>query len=280
MMCIVPMRVQFRLMNMPQEQFRISIEAFDGPLDLLLYLVRRSEVDIHDIPIAKITDEYLEILRHSTSVDVEMAGEFLVMAATLIEIKSRSLVPQSQIDEDEVDQESYDDSSDPRGDLIRQLLAFQRFRTASEQLDIRRASFALRFEATIGIQKENEINEEHSLELDDIHILDLSDAYEHIASAIDFTRLGEHHVAFDDIPIELCQEDLVDRLARSSEKHITLQSTFEGLTLPERVGMFLAALELVRLRRITVQQDDQLGSITISLLKEEVTNDELNVGEH
>ncbi len=280
MMCIVPMRVQFRLMNMPQEQFRISIEAFDGPLDLLLYLVRRSEVDIHDIPIAKITDEYLEILRHSTSVDVEMAGEFLVMAATLIEIKSRSLVPQSQIDEDEVDQESYDDSSDPRGDLIRQLLAFQRFRTASEQLDIRRASFALRFEATIGIQKENEINEEHSLELDDIHILDLSDAYEHIASAIDFTRLGEHHVAFDDIPIELCQEDLVDRLARSSEKHITLQSTFEGLTLPERVGMFLATLELVRLRRITVQQDDQLGSITISLLKEEVTNDELNVGEH
>jgi|TARA_B100000959_G_scaffold285269_1_gene359481 segregation and condensation protein A len=267
-------------MNMPQEQFRISIEAFDGPLDLLLYLVRRSEVDIHDIPIAKITDEYLEILRHSTSVDVEMAGEFLVMAATLIEIKSRSLVPQSQIDEDEVDQESYDDSSDPRGDLIRQLLAFQRFRTASEQLDIRRASFALRFEATIGIQKENEINEEHSLELDDIHILDLSDAYEHIASAIDFTRLGEHHVAFDDIPIELCQEDLVDRLARSSEKHITLQSTFEGLTLPERVGMFLATLELVRLRRITVQQDDQLGSITISLLKEEVTNDELNVGEH
>ncbi len=280
MLCIVLKRVQFRLMNMPQEQFRISLEAFDGPLDLLLYLVRRSEVDIHDIPIAKITDEYLEILRHSTSVDVEMAGEFLVMAATLIEIKSRSLVPQGQIVEDEVAQEEHDESHDPRGDLIRQLLAFQRFRTASEQLDERRSLFALRFEATIGIQKAKEITEEPSLELDDIHILDLSDAYEHIASAIDFTRLGEHHVAFDDIPIELCQEDLVDRLTRNTGKQLTLQSTFEGLTIPERVGMFLATLELVRLRRVTVQQDDQLGSITISLIEEEVTNDELNVEEH
>ena len=125
MMCIVAMGLQFRLMNIPQEQFRITIDAFDGPLDLLLYLVRRAEVDIHDIPIAQITDEYLEVLRDAAAVDVEMAGEFLVMAATLIEIKSRSLVPPDQAAEDDESQSEDEPAVDPRGDLIRQLLAFQ-----------------------------------------------------------------------------------------------------------------------------------------------------------
>ncbi len=280
MMRIVATRLQFRLMHLPQEQFRISLEAFDGPLDLLLYLVRRAEVDIHDIPIAEITDDYLEILRHSASVDVEMAGEFLVMAATLIEIKSRSLVPPEQIEEDNQQDEAEDAPSDPKGDLIRQLLSYQRFRTASEQLEAKRLAFGLRFEAGVGILEVKDEEEEPSLELDDVHILDLSDAYEHIASSIDFTRIGEHHVAFDDIPIELCQEDLLDRLTRNAEKQITLQSTFEGLTQPERVGMFLATLELVRLRRVTVHQDDMLGSILVSLLEGDLTDGELNVEEH
>ncbi|MBT4530176.1 MAG: segregation/condensation protein A [Phycisphaerae bacterium] len=265
-------------MNMPQEQFRISIDAFDGPLDLLLYLVRRAEVDIHDIPIAQITDEYLQVLRDGVSVDVEMAGEFLVMAATLIEIKSRALVPPEQVAEDDELHESEDLGADPRGDLIRQLLAFQRFRTASEQLELKRNSFALQFYCSIGVSQSPTVEEEPSLELDDVHILDLSDAYEHIASAIDFTRLGEHHIAFDDIPIEFCQEDLIDRLHRCNGSALTLHSTFEGLTLAERVGMFLATLELVRIRKVTVQQDEQSDAILISLLVEDetVTGDESN----
>jgi len=267
-------------MNLPQEQFRISIDAFDGPLDLLLYLVRRTEVDIHDIPIAQITDEYLEILRDAVSVDVEMAGEFLVMAATLIEIKSRSLVPPELAIEDDEQQEGSEDPTDPRRDLIRQLLAFQRFRTASEHLETMRLSCMNRFDVSIGIVKMPDIDEEPSLDLDDVHLLDLSDAYEFIASSIDFTRLGEHHIAFDDIPIELCQEDLLQQLRESSNKQITLQKTFQGLTITERVGMFLATLELVRMRRITVQQDDHQGHIMISLLDDEVTDDEQSVEEH
>lgn len=274
MLCIVAMGLQCCVMSLPQEQFRISIEAFDGPLDLLLYLVRRAEVDIHAIPIAKITDEYLDILREAVSVDVEMAGEFLVMAATLIEIKSRSLVPPELIEEDDQQEAIDHPSSDPKEDLIRQLLAFQRFRTASELLESRRLSFMNRFDATIGMLKLPEIEEEPSLELDDVHLLDLSDAYEYIASSIDFTRLGEHHISFDDIPIEVCQEDLLEQLGRATNQKLTLQKTFEGLTITERVGMFLATLELVRLRRISVQQDDHQGSIIIVLIEQEPTGDE------
>jgi segregation and condensation protein A len=280
MLCIVAMGLQCCAMNLPQEQFRISIDAFDGPLDLLLYLVRRAEVDVHDIPIAQITDEYLEILRDAATVDVEMAGEFLVMAATLIEIKSRSLVPQDFVIEEDQQQEGDDLPTDPKGDLIRQLLAFQRFRTASEHLESMRLTFMNRFDASVGILKLPEIEEEPSLDLDDVHLLDLSDAYEYIASSIDFSSLGEHHIIFDDIPIEMCQEDLLNQLNSSAGKQLTLQKAFQGLSLTERVGLFLAALELVRMRRITVQQDDHLGSIMIELLDDGPNDGEQNFEEH
>ncbi|MBC8200732.1 MAG: segregation/condensation protein A [Planctomycetes bacterium] len=266
-------------MSLPQEQFRIAIDAFDGPLDLLLYLVRRAEVDIHSIPIAQITDDYLDVLRQGASVDVEMAGEFLVMAATLIEIKSRSLVPPEQVLEDD-ETLGEGEGEDPRGDLIRQLLSYQRIRTASELLEKRRNIFALRFEAHVGIVKEQIDDVEPSLELDDVHILDLSDAYEHIASSIDFTQLDGHHVAFDDVPIELCQEDLLERLKSARGHQVSLQETFSGLAIAERVGMFLATLELVRLRRVTVLQDDDACGVIRITLCAETTSDEQNVPEH
>jgi len=252
-------------MILPQEQFRVSLDAFDGPLDLLLYLVRRTEVDIQEIEIAKVTDEYLAVLHHATSIDIDMAGEFLVMAATLIEIKSRSLVPADQLSEDNADDSTGESKLDPREDLIRQLLAFQRIRTAGEELDKKKALFALRYRARVHF-KEIPIEEESALELDDVHILDLADAYELIASAIDFTRLGEHRIEIDDTPIELCQEDLLDRLSRSNDGTITLNSTFDGLKAAERVGMFLATLELVRMGKVTVAQDSQWGEITIEQL--------------
>ena len=260
-------------MATPQEQFRVSIEAFDGPLDLLLFLVRRAEVDIHEIPIAQIADEYLAVLQADSAVDVEMAGEFLVMAATLIEIKSRSLIPEEQLAEDDATEESVDMIADPRGDLIRQLLVFQRIRFASEILEEQRVAFCQRYDVVLTVPDLVPEDPEPSIELEDVHILDLSDAYEHIASAIDFSRLGEHHVSFDEIPIELSQDDLLDQLSRKSDKKLALQSTFEGLSISERVGMFLAVLELVRQERVTVHQDLDMGDIVIELLSDEVTVD-------
>ena len=249
-----------------QEQFRVSLDAFDGPLDLLLYLVRRTEVDIQDIEIAKVTDAYLAVLQHAKTIDIDMAGEFLVMAATLIEIKSRSLVPaDQQAQEDSPDGDS-EGRIDPREDLIRQLLAYQRIRTAGEDLDTRKSRFAMRYRARVQI-REIEPEEEPALELEDVHILDLADAYEYIASSIDFAKLGEHKIEIDDTPIELCQEDLLDRIDRSSSGSITLISTFDGIKTIERIGMFLATLELVRMGKVTVLQESQWGEIMIAKLE-------------
>jgi len=251
-----------------QEHYQVTLDAFHGPLDLLLYLIRRAEVDIHDIPIGKITDQYLEFLGRQRSVDIDAAGEFLVLAATLIEIKSRLLMPPGEASNGDDDGERRTDGGevDPRYELVQQLLAYQRFRNASERLDERRVEFERMFALRPGrIKAMQPADEEPDLELEDVHVMDLAEAYERIAAAIDFSRLGEHNVEIDDTPLELYEEDLVDRLKRRTDHTLTLQEAFEGQTPLQRVGMFLATLELTRTRRVEVTQDQIDDPIQLAL---------------
>ncbi len=250
-----------------QDSYRISLESFQGPLDLLLYLVRRAEVDIQDISIAAVTDQYLDVLRQVKSVDIEQAGEFLVMAATLVEIKSRMLMPPEKNAGDDGGDRPIDDPLDPRQELIQQLLAYQRYRIAAEDLDLRRVLFEQRYSARPAwkfFEGHDDEDADAELELEDVHVFDLSEAYERIASAIDFARLGSHHIEFDDTPIELYEQDLLDQLERTTQRQLTLQRAFQGQNQSQRIGLFLATLELTRVRRITVQQDDIDAEILIT----------------
>ncbi len=268
---------------MSQNDWLVRLPAFQGPLDLLLFLVRRAEVDIHDIEIHTLTDRYLEYVRHISKVDIDLAGEFLVMAATLVEIKSRSLTPAAPTE--------YGDSGaattpgeDPKAELIRQLLAYQKFRTAAEVLDARRRDFSLRAAARVRagsieatqtpdanaedgslIDGESSNAEPEDWELEDLHLGDLYSAFERIAASIDITRIGDHMVEYDDTPISLHQEDLVDRLTRTNAGKLTLTSVFEGRTHSERIGLFLAMLELVRQGRVRVRQDELEDPIEVTL---------------
>src|SRR5262249_13155407 len=109
-------------------EYQVDLATFRGPLDLLLYLVKRNEVDICDIPIAKITEQFLDYLRIIELIDVERAGDFLVTAATLMEIKSRMLLPRAE--------ETAEEQDDPRQELVRQLLEYKRFKEAAALLDV------------------------------------------------------------------------------------------------------------------------------------------------
>ncbi len=250
-----------------QKDYRVSLEAFEGPLDLLLFLVRRAEVDLQDIPIAEITDQYLDVLGKTQrdDVDIEQAGEFLVMAATLIEIKSRCLTPPEK-SEGQGDQDAR--PGDPRDELIRQLLAYQRIRSAADTLLARRARFSSLLPTRVGCDRGTIPVLPEGHELEDVHAMDLAEAYERIAASIDFARLGDHVVELDDTPIALYEEDLVDRLSRRSGQPLTLQEAFAGQQPVQRVGMFLAVLELVRQYRIRFEQDD-VGPITLVLRSDE-----------
>lgn len=254
---------------MSQNDWLVRLPVFQGPLDLLLFLVRRAEVDIHEIELHTLTDQYLEYVRRLSSVDIDLAGEFLVMAATLVEIKSRSLAPATR-PEEQGGEGTAAPGEDPRAELIRQLLAYQKFRTAAELLEARRRDFAERAAARArpGAAEEPEEAPAEDFELEDLHLGDLYAAFERIAASIDLTRVGDHRVEYDDTPISLHQEDLVDRLGRAETRRLVLTSVFEGRSHGERIGLFLALLELVRQGRVRVRQDDLDDQIEVTLAEE------------
>jgi len=249
-----------------QDDYEVRLSSFQGPLDLLLYLVRRAEVDITDIPIALITEQYFQLLRQIQRIDVELAGEFLVMAATLVEIKSRTLAPAAATSES-AGSDPRSETIDPRSDLVRQLLAYQRFRTAAGTLERLRDESARRFPAGSHGGEDPTAPDDFAVEIDDAHVLDLIEAFERIMQSVDVTRLGDHRVEYDDTPISLHQADLIDRLARSERRRLGMRRIFEGRSRGEMIGLFLALLELARQQQVTVRQDDGDDEIEIELLQ-------------
>jgi len=233
-------------------------------MDLLLYLIRRAEVDINDIPVAQIANQYFAFLRQLGQVDIDLAGEFLVMAATLVEIKSRTLAPRETSDGEDAAVEGLD-PTDPRFELVQQLVAYQRFRTAADTLDRLRRDFAKRHPiGGVGAGTEPQAADD-AIELEDAHILDLFGAFERIMHSVDMTRLGDHKVEYDDTPIGLHQDDIIDRLERAEGRSLTLHEIFRGRTRGEAIGLFLALLELARNQRVAVRQERPDDAIEIAL---------------
>ena len=190
------------------------------------------------------------------------------MAATLVEIKSRTLAPRapSQID---TTGENQREAADPRVELVQQLLAYQQFRTAAGALDRLRLESARRYVAGShggGMIPDTDENE-FSVEIEDAHVLDLVESFERIMQSVDISRLGDHRIEYDDTPISLHQADLVDRLAHSERRRMTMQQIFTGRSRGEMIGLFLALLELARQQQVAVRQEDGDADIEIELLQ-------------
>jgi len=148
--------------------YRVDLDIFAGPLDLLLYLVRKEEVDIYDIPIAKITDQYVRYIEMLKSLDMDLAGDFLVMAATLMQIKSAMLLPKA-----EPDQLQDDDLSDPRRELIRQLLEYKKFKDAANVLNAAADEQRERFPRPAVIVESLKGDAEPEVDMEQVSIWDL-----------------------------------------------------------------------------------------------------------
>ncbi len=260
----------------PPREYRVRLEQFEGPLDLLLYLIRRAEVDIHDIPIAEIAEQFIAHLEQlddaGSRVDIDTAGEFLVMAGTLVEIKSRMI----QLEQEGADQareragreageDAEEEWEDPRADLVRQLLAYKRYRDAAEELEHRREEWAKRVPAARAALPAEALREAAEalgeIEIEDVGLWDLVEAFGKIIASVNFDRLGEHEVVSDETPIELHAEDIVDRLRRAGEepgpggpRAMTLRRVLAGRTRAEMVGLFLALLDLIRNERVAFRQ--------------------------
>jgi segregation and condensation protein A len=240
--------------------YRVNLEIFAGPLDLLLYLVRKEEVDIYDIPIAKITDQYIRYIELLKSLDIDLAGDFLVMAATLMQIKSAMLLPKA-----EPDQFQDDDLSDPRRELIRQLLEYKKFKDAANLLNAAADEQKERFPRPGTIVEKLKPDAEPEIDIEQVSIWDLLEAFDTICRATG--TVSDISSIKDDTPIDLYQIEILHRL--QTEGPMTFERIFESKTdRVAMIGLFLALLELIREKLAWVEQASD-SSIFVRSLTEE-----------
>lgn len=231
------------------KECKLELDIFEGPLDLLLYLVKKNEIDICDIPIRQITDQYMDYLQMMKMLDLNIAGEFLVMASTLLYIKSRMLLPEDG-------EELEDDIEDPRSQLVEQLLEYRRFKEAGsflKQREVESRSYCRRSSPEIKDQPADL----------DLSIFDLLSSFSRVLKKIE-----------DKTPEEIfCEEvsvdDKIDQLEKLLEKNGVIRfGTLFGQTDSKMqiIATFLALLELIKLGRVKVFQKHSKDDITIKLI--------------
>lgn len=240
----------------------VKLSVYDGPLDLLLELIKKNEMDIYNIPISEITRQYLESLAQMKQLDLEIAGEFIVMAATLIYIKSKMLLPQENTDDDE-------EEGDPRAELVRKLLEYQAFKEAAKELGIMEDERGKIFTRQIGDYYLSNI-EADDIEIDSFsaNLFDLLSAFQNV-----LTRAGRvemHEVFEQEVSIEDKMTEIKGKL--ESQKKMVFSNLFgERWTKNVLIATFLAILEIVRTRFARVTQDQQFGEIYIEKIETALT---------
>ena len=238
---------------MTTTDYKVRLEIFEGPLDLLLYLIKRDELDIYDISIERITRQYLEYLQAFKELNIEVAGEFIVMAANLLYIKSRSLLPADQQPPEEEAEED-----DPRWELIRQLIEYKKFKDAAAQLHDR----ALEQENLFARSGISSLENERPLLLGEVGIFQLINAFQNVIKRIEARAelqeiFGENYTVSDKI------ETILARV--SDGVPVKFSDLFaEMAARVEIVVTFLALLELIRLKQVRAFQPGQFGEIEIA----------------
>lgn len=233
--------------------YQVRIENFEGPLDLLLHLIKKNEINIYDIPIAMIAQQYLSYIEAMKDLNLTVAGEFLVMAATLLQIKSKMLLPVEESAEDD------EEGPDPREELVRRLLEYKTFKEAARQLDTQERMWREIYSRPI-TPSEDVAQSDETL-LDNIGLFDLVDALQEILNRNPGKKLLEI------IPDNLTVRDRMNVLleALEGQESIGFEALFEAschrLVI---IVTFLALLELIRLRTVRVYQAENFGPILVS----------------
>ncbi len=243
----------------PDTDYRIRLPVFEGPLDLLLFLIRKNELEIYDIPIESVTRQYIEVLRAMQELNLEIAGEFLVMAATLMEIKSRMLLPRGQA---AIDPDADDAEMDPRWELVHQLVQYRKFKDASvmlgECIDRRQNQLD-----RIGSGVRPELLDRP---LRNVDRLDIWNTFNLV-----LRRLAEKLVIGEIHDEQVTVTDQMEwLLARgASEGTFVFSRLFtETVSLRRLIATFLAMLELTRLRRMQIRQDERYEDIICTFVNE------------
>jgi segregation and condensation protein A len=236
------------VLSVPMENYKVTLETFDGPLDLLLHLIKQQEIDVYDIPIAQITDQYLRYLQVMRELNITLAGDFLVMAATLIFIKSRMLLPVDPAVQPE-------DQDDPRRDLVQQLLEHERFKNAAQQLYERET-----VELSVWTRGENEFETEEQ-EAVVVTTYDLIRAFHSMLERYKEQIVMELPHESVSLEVKLAEVRRLIKVMPEFFFSLFLQNPVSRLNL---MVTFIALLELVKLKEIRLYQAGLFEDIRIA----------------
>ncbi len=231
--------------------YEVKLDAFTGPLDLLLHLIRKHEVNIYDIPISLVTKQYLEYINIMKELNLSFAGEFLVMAATLIQIKSRMLLPQ-EVEDPTVDEEG----EDPRSELVRRLVEYQQFKDVAGQLTEQEKIWRDMFQ-----REPVHVAQVREVLLDDVNMYDLLGALQEVLVRTEAQTFVD--ITPDTVTVQERINGIVETLEETPT--ITFSSLFDDASTRLMVIVtFLALLELVRMNLVRIFQSDLFGPIRLS----------------
>jgi segregation and condensation protein A len=244
--------------------YHISLEVFEGPLDLLLHLIKESNIDIFNIPVAQITDQYLSYIDAMQELNLNVAGEFLLMASTLAHLKSKLLLPP-----DPTQEEDDESGQDPRAELVRRLLEYQKYKQASHDLW---ALPQLERDTFIRVQTKKIIIQDQPVELAEVSVFKLVQAFHKILDGIPSTLT--HNVEKEYFSIRDCALELEHHLKRATDGKIYFSKIFKNETNRSKVvASFLAILAMIKRGVLRVYQTDDFDDILLS------TTDAFNEGE-
>jgi segregation and condensation protein A len=235
-----------------EADYKVKLEVFEGPLDLLLYLIKQDEIDIYDVSLERITRQYLEYLQAFKELNIQLAGEFIVMAANLIYWKSRSLLP---VDQQPPEEDAEED--DPRWDLIRQLIEYKKFKEAATELHLRQ----LKQERIFAREGSSGSVLQEPLRLEEVGIFQLINAFQTVLKRIE-ARQDAQEIFAERFSVSEKIELILQRVANNDR--LRFSDLFgDAVSRVEVVVTFLALLELIRLRQLRALQKDMFEEIEI-----------------
>jgi segregation and condensation protein A len=236
-------------------EYKVKLDKFEGPLDLLLYLIKKQEINIYDIPIARITEQYLDYIRILEFLNLELAGEFLLMAATLMRIKAGMLLPRREDEEDE--------EEDPRRLLVQQLLEYQKFKEAAGRLE------AMEYQRRLLYPRPESEFEGETVEME--YSYSLFDLVASFKEVLDRAEVRYLEVGAEETSIEDKIEMLKQKIAENET--VAFQDLFEeGTSVIDLIATFLALLEILRMGLVRVKQAKPFSQIWICRAVKETGN--------
>ncbi|EHL5042068.1 segregation/condensation protein A [Listeria monocytogenes] len=247
-------------------EMNFKVDAFEGPLDLLLHLIGQLEVDIYDIPMAEITDQYMEFVHTMQEMELDVASEYLVMAATLLAIKSKMLLPKQEL---EIDYDTLEEEEDPRDALVEKLMEYKRFKEAAKELKEKEAERSFYFsKPPMDLAAYDDGTKVAEL---DVSLNDMLSAFNKMLRRKKLNKPLHTRITTQEISIDQRMDSVLEKLNLQVNHRLRFDELFEEQTKEQLVVTFLALLELMKRKLVEVEQAESFADLYVQGKGEEIS---------